>query len=140
MRNLKSLALIFLATLVLSCSSEGNNNEDIISVSDLVGTWLLISDIDQDGEEYVEDGDCDYIIVFTETTINGLEYYGDNCDLLDNNDPLIFTFDGDSYTFTEEGEVVKEMILELTSTTLKVRYDYVEDGEDFYDITTFTKQ
>ncbi|WNH08872.1 lipocalin family protein [Thalassobellus suaedae] len=140
MRNLKKTFLIVLSVFVLSCSNDDKDSGKAISVNDLVGSWLLVSDVDEEGIEYVEEGDCDYLLVFTETTINGQEYYGVNCNQLDQDSPLVFSLNGDFLSFTEEEEEIKNEILELTSTTLKLRYDYVEEEESFYDITTFIKQ
>ncbi len=132
---MKKITLFLLTCLIVACSSD-NSTPNI--ETGLAGVWLLVSSIDEDGEEYipVDEGACPHETIISETSIIGKTYYGTNCELSVESDPLSYTLNGDTMNFELGSEKESLKILELTATTLKIK----EGDDSFYQIGTYSRQ
>ncbi len=135
---MKKIILFLFIGLIIACSNEDSILDD--SDSRLVGVWLLISSIDEDGEEYIpeEEGACPHETIISETTISARSYYGENCESSVESFTLPYTLNekGDTMYFELGSERETLEILELTATTLKVKIG--SDSE--YEISNYLRQ
>ncbi len=105
----------------------------------IIGTWELIA-YTSNGEEFPESclGDIE---IYTATTYQYGEVWGDNCENLNEDDtPESYTLDGNQLTVFDIGESETYEILELTEITLKYQDVYTEFGTDYTDIYTYERQ
>ncbi len=138
---MKKFSILFIAlTLVLTTSCSSDDSKPLSA--SIIGTWKMISDIEDD-DEFVEEGDCDVLYSFTQNTISIEEYAGSDCsELVPNSDNtwaysivnnVIIGFDSEEY----QGEITNYdyEIIELTETTLKIKYE----DEGYVNIITMTR-
>ncbi len=131
---MKKIILFLIIGFIVGCSSDDSTTLEEVT---LVGTWLRISAIDEDGEEFVEEDDCPFETIISKTTVTARSYYGENCSLVsDAGYVLQYTLDGNFIIFELGTETSSLEILELTSTTLKIK-----EGDDlYYNILTYIRQ
>ena len=127
MKNLIKYKIILLFVIMTSFSSCSNNDDNEVETSNIIGTWKLVSDIFE-GEENVNEGDCDVLYIFTESTIAIEEYYGASCQQVDLEDNTWeYEIVGDiipGFDF----EIGDARIVILNDTTLKL--EFPEFGDD----------
>ncbi|WNH08873.1 lipocalin family protein [Thalassobellus suaedae] len=133
---MKKIILFLFIGLIVACSSKDSAPE--VSDSGLAGVWLLISSIDDEGEEYIpkEEGACPHETIISETTISARSYYGENCESSSESFALPYTLNGDTMNFELESERESIKIIELTSTTLKI----ISGDDSYYEIGTYLRQ
>ncbi|HEX9826482.1 MAG TPA: lipocalin family protein [Flavobacteriaceae bacterium] len=137
MKKLKSLFVILFIGLLTSCGSN-NDNPDEVEAS-IVGTWKIISDI-EDGIEYVSEDSCDYFWVFTETTFDFIEYWQPDCITQTDTSPVPYSIVDNmiiGIPYDEEEGIYYDEILELTETTLKIK---TTDDTDFVNYSIWERQ
>lgn len=127
----KLLLLLCVVILAFSCKSD---DEPSYSSTDLVGTWLLTS-ILNNGEEIFDESDCKSEIIYTETTVDYNEYYGEDCSSVYEASTDTYKLNGKNIII--DGDTLE--ILELTSKKLKVKEVYEEDGKTYIYIETYIK-
>ena len=153
----KLLFLLLVTVLSLSCSSDEEQRN--VGQDEILGDWKIIAYSD---EQYsnIQEVDADEpcfseTIIKYNTNLSLIEYYkyGNNCSNTGSNNK-IYSLDGNILTHTtvnggyepNTDYVVKYEIQELTSTTLKLKGIYVDEGvsgvppetEPFY--STWEKQ
>jgi len=135
MKLFKKIVLVLIVVSITSC--EKNSDSPKVDEVSIVGNWKLISDI-EDGIEYVEEGDCDLFVIFTETTISVKEYYGNDCSLLVPVDSKPYSIENNILlNFYDEEENISVEIIEITESTLKLKE--FDDG-DYLSYTIWEKQ
>ena len=143
----QSILALTLLALIFSCNDDDNENQnnDIV-LNDLIDVWELNS-IVSNSEEFIKNPNCLDRITFTASDFKYIEYF----DFNDNNGCVIVpgqdldsTFpysvqgnnislgDGDIESYTYE-------IIELNSTTLKLRDVYTDEGITYTDVETYNK-
>ncbi len=134
---MKKIILFLITGFIIGCSSDDSVTD---KESGLVGTWLRISVIDEDGDEYVDEEDCPHETIISETTVSAVSYFGDDCSSSANSGvSLPYALDGNIMNFELGTEKSTLEILELTSTTLKIK-DEDDDDVLSYFISTYTRQ
>ena len=135
-----NLLVIVLALIISSCSSDDGDSNNVSE--SIIGTWKLISDI-EDEIEWVEDGDCDILYIITAATITEEYYEGIDCsevDLTDSTWPYsiennviigFYTEGNEEETFAYDYEIIS-----LTKATLIVEYT----DEDYVNTMTLERQ
>ena len=138
MKNFKQLVLVFLvatATLV-SC-----NKDDDSSSAAIEGKWEYTQETNELGvlEDYSHTVGCnkDYVEILAGGVLNDV-YYETYADVVC--DESIYTAawsrSGNTLTVTGFGESNTAEILELTQTTLKVKYTDPDDGSTYITVHT----
>lgn len=153
MNKLKIMNKLFLTLFIgtlFSCSS--NNNDPETEQNSIIGTWKITSltsngteelQIELDGSNPPNTSICYWTEVFTQTTITDIRFSGTDCATeITDSDVSTYVVNGTILleTFDNGQSSVSLEILELTNTTLKLQDSYVEDGENYADIYTYTKQ
>ena len=145
MKRLSRIILTLTLITLFSCNDDDNENYDI-SANDLIGVWELYS-ITSNGEEFNEYPECLDRLTFTANGLNYVEYF----DFNDNNGCVIVPGQNldDSFPYTVEGnnlsiengitEPFIYEIIELNSTTLRLRDVYTVDGITYTDIESYSK-
>ncbi|MCB0382096.1 MAG: hypothetical protein KDD05_01975 [Psychroserpens sp.] len=147
MKTSKFLKLLSLCLLIgfSSCSKDDgdDNNDDFngeITVANLIGSWRLIKEIDR-AEGYPDDvynvpeGCNELVFVITANEITSKSDY--DCDgTFDDTTTSSYTLSGNFILDSSGGEGVK--IQTLTNTTLKLRFDIIEENVEYYELV-FTK-
>lgn len=123
---MKKISILCFALTIVFTSCTSDNSKP--SEASIVGTWKLISDIEDD-IEYVQEDDCDVLYIFTESIIAVEEYTGNDCsDIYPDSDGtwpysivdnVLIGFDSEEY----QGEIINYDydIMELTETTLRLQ-------------------
>lgn len=136
----KNSLLVLMAFIVMSCSSDDDNNPATFSI---IGDWALTS-FQSEGEP-LQSYDCPDRIEITSSTYEFTEYFdfsdGNGCVIVPGqiNSPESYTLNGSTFTVNDEGEVIVYEIIEITATTLRLQETYVEDGETFVDTEIYTR-
>ena len=141
MNKIVKMFLILTIGLVVSCGSDDRADTNSFN-SDVIGTWELYS-ATINGFESIENGDCLDRIIFTSNTVQSNEYYdnedGNGCVLDYQSAAGSYTISGKMLTGTVDGETITFEILELNSTTLKIKGTFTEDGVTFTFIETLRR-
>ena len=127
MKVLKLSAVIATSVLVFSCSSDDGPTTS----GDLIGKWynkeykvagatIPYDDHEECGKDYVQ------------FNSNGTGKWVDVWDCVEEADNFTYTKSGNSITVTIGSESSTAQIVELSSSTLKVKttYDFDDDGDD----------
>jgi len=140
-KTIKTFFLILTIGLMVNCSSDDNSDSDTVS-TDIVGTWELIS-LTLNDLEFLDETSCLDRLIFTATTVQSLEFYdyedGEGCVLDYTSEAGSYDISGKMLTVTIEGETIIFEIVELNSTTLKLKASLTEDGETFTFFETFRR-
>ncbi|AUP77508.1 lipocalin family protein [Flavivirga eckloniae] len=139
MKRLTTLFIAFALVLTVFCSNGYSERSNKF----IIGTWKVISDVEDD-EEFVKRTDCDVLYTFTQNTITIEEFTGENCKgLVQNlNNTWPYSIANNvivGFNVEESQEVISTYdyeIVELTDTTLKIKYE--EEG--YVNRITMTRQ
>ncbi|MBL4746516.1 MAG: lipocalin family protein [Flavobacteriaceae bacterium] len=139
----KILLTLFIG-IIFSCSKDKDIEIDQVSI---IGTWKLIALTSNANEELQDDlgpsDICFWTETYTETTMITTYFSGANCGIESiDSDVSTYVINGTNLleTFDNGQSSVSLEILELTGSTLKLQDSYHEDGENYVDIYTYTKQ
>ena len=143
MSKIVKVFLILTIGLLVSCSNDDSSDTKSSSFkADIIGTWELYSSA-INGVESIENDDCLDRVIFTSDTVESEEYYDyedDNGCVLDyESGDGSYTIEGNMLTGTVDGETITFEILELNSTTLKIKGTITEDGITFTFVETFRR-
>ena len=126
---------------MLNCSSDDNSNSDAFA-TDIVGTWELIS-LTVNELEFLDETSCFDRLTFTATTVQSTEFYdyedGEGCVLDYTSETGTYNISANILTGTIEGETIIFEIVELNSTTLKLKSSLSEDGINITFFETFRR-
>lgn len=139
MKIVKSLSLIFFMTIVLMGCSKSDDNEG--DSNSLVGTWKLTAEKVDGVNQNLDTCDLKNTLIFTATTINTIEYMGQNCtETFEMNGTYTVNSNILNMSFTVGGIIMEKSveIVSLNSTTLVTKDVDPDDGEITLD--TFTRQ
>jgi hypothetical protein len=151
MKQLKKMTRIFLLLtlgILFSCSSNDDNTETPLNNSELIiGSWKWTSTTETiDGADTGASlTECDLLEItnYDGTKQEITEYSGNPCTLLQLNTPTYnYSIDGDIISFpriNDEYDFYSQEIIELNSTTLKLKLEETDGGETFICIDTYTK-
>jgi len=133
MKLLKKIILnIFIGLLFFSCTNDDDSNKKEDEL--IIGTWKLISNI-ENGEELLAPSDCDLLFIFTTDRVTTQYYEDENCTTQLNDTWSYFIYD-DTITINESHDFADLVILELNSSTLKIK----EIDDINTSISTYKKQ
>ena len=139
-KSLNKLVLILSLGILFSCG----DNESEIEQNSIIGTWQIVS-LTADGVEELQEildlnDVCHWTQVYTKTSLTEIIYSGTSCntETIDNTYPYSTNGTNIIYETIDDGNLTLE-ILELTSTTLKIKDSYEELGEKYVDIYTYNR-
>ncbi len=146
MKKLVVTSIVFLMVLIGAASCDKDEDSETANTgAALEGKWQYSKEGEiVNGKEvlvdYVPETGCskNYIEFLPKNVFKGHYFYNPNCQedvytatWTKNNNSVVFSSPGEP-NFTEE-------ILELTNTTLKLKYVYVEMGITYIDIVIYTR-
>ena len=137
------LNLFLITSLIISCSNDDDNSNELLEINDanLIGKWQLTA--------YTENGNSITLDQCESNNIN--EYFADNTVEItysyeNGSTPVACTevsymslWELNGNIITYEAGDSPETILELTETTLKIKYTDNEEGITYTYIDTYTK-
>lgn len=138
MRKIKLFSLALITGLLFSCSSDDNGGTT--TSGEIAGKWF--------NKEYVVAGqtipyddheECGKD--FIEFSSNNTGRYVDINECEEESDAFTYAKDGNKLVITQLDGVENAEIVELSSTTLKLKftYDFMEDGNEVTVIEVFSK-
>lgn len=133
------LITLFSLMLIVSCSSDNDDDGQPTENSLLIGKWQRISTVDQDGEITDDTFTCN-ITEFTTNKYIVTDYTDANCTQEFSSGDLPYTRVDDFIYFGEISQDIKVEITELTSTTLKLKGEYLDADVLYYDIVTYIRR
>ena len=138
---MKKFAFLFVAvaTVFTSCSDDNDSKS-----AKLPGTWEFAKQGSVvGGQEVLVDYDhtagCpkDYIVIDADKFVEH-DFTGDDC--LESTDTTTYTRSGNTITITSGGETVTGTIMQLTSSTLKLKTSTTFEGTTYDFITVLTRK
>ncbi len=144
MKFLKTITLISMTMILISCGSDDDNNQEQSTPSSIIGNWRVVSLISE-GEEIIEPEDCLDKYFITEDTARYLEYFPSfpaDGTCMANEDDFIdypiasYTYNGETFIFNDS----IFQIIEVTQNTIKWSETYEEDSETITDIETLERE
>lgn len=142
------LSILLLIFISVSCSENeettDNNTTNEINISELIGTWKIVSLTSNGTEELQPElnyyGICYWTETYTETIMTDTNFSGAECTTQTVDEVLPYTVNGTTISYTTGSNVIVTLeIIELTNTTLKLKDAYSELGDNYVDIYTYTK-
>ncbi|CAM3627739.1 lipocalin family protein [Flavobacterium gelidilacus] len=139
MKKFKKLVLLFLAATVTLVSC----NKDDDKEASIEGSWEYSQETNFTGElvAYQHTADCnkDYVQILAGGVIKDFYYETFGSVVCEESIyEAAWARSGNNLTITDSGETYTSEILELTDTTLKLKY--TDPDDDSVDITVFTRR
>ena len=139
MKVFKVLVTLLALTILNSCSSNEDDKEPSSESSLLIGKWHRISTEDQDGNITDDTYTCD-ITEFTENEYIVTDYTDSDCTQEFSSGSLPYTKVDNLIYFGEINQDIKVEITDLSSTTLKLKGEYMDNNENYYDVVTYERR
>ncbi|WP_179004359.1 lipocalin family protein [Winogradskyella forsetii] len=143
MKQISRIFLVLSVGIFLSCSSDDDSlNPSSTNAELIIGSWTWSAQ-SENGVDSGDLTDCQLLetFIYDGTQVAQIDYYGDACDQsyssIEN-----YSIEGNTLTFfdvDDETDFYSEEIIELNTTTLKLRYEETYNSETFIYIDTYTK-
>lgn len=145
---MKKLSFLFLSALALGMSFTSCSKDDDSTPGSVVGKWnysktstsingqLVAPEADYDGNE----AGCnkDYVEILESGVYNEVDFDGVDCD--QDLDAGTWVKNGATLTVTSNGETDVMTVVSVSSTVLKMKFSYTEQGITITQNVTFTKE
>ena len=139
MKVFKVIITLLALTILNSCSSNEDDKEQSNESSLLIGKWHRISTEDQDGNITDDTSTCN-LTEFTENEYIVTDYTDSDCTQEFSSGSLPYTKVNNLIYFGEINQDIKVEITDLSSTTLKLKGDYSDNNENYYDVVTYERR